>query len=218
MSKKRRTFDRDDGTEFEVRCLRCSGDTRHHVIRSVSDFWSEQDIGFQNTLQIIECRGCGFLSVRHDQSTSEDGPDYDSMTGEKFEVDYGKYYPLRARPELQDANLLPYQVREIYREILTAHASGLLLLAQVGLGCLIEAVCDDLHQEGTLRKKVDALVATHVLRESEAALLHRILDIRNAAAHKLSRVSSDTMGRAIGVVEHLLVSLYLLDARRDELR
>lgn len=217
ISQKRRTFDRDDGAEFLVRCLRCSNDTRHHVIRSVSDFWNDQDIGFQNTLQIIECKGCTFLSVRHDESSSEDGPDYDAMTGERFEVDHGKYYPLRARPEIQDAYLLPHQVRQIYHEVLTAHASGLLLLAQVGLGCLIEAVCEDLQQEGPLRRKVEALVTAHVLRETEAALLHKILDIRNDAAHKLTRIAPKTLTNAVAVVEHLLVSLYLLEARRRDL-
>jgi hypothetical protein len=214
MSEKRRTFDRDDGAEFMVTCLQCAGATRHHVIRSVSDVWTEHEFAFQNTFQIVECRGCKTLSVRHDQSSSEDAVQYDAVTGEQYEPDNGKYYPLRSHPELPDAHFLPFRVGSVYREVLTAHASGLPILAQVGLGCLIEAICDDLHQQGTLRNKINGLIAGHVLREAEAAALHRILDLRNDAAHRLEAISEEALSNAIGITEHMLVSIYLLEARR----
>lgn len=214
---KNRTFDRDDGAQFTVQCLRCSEETDHHVIRSVSDLWDDGTISYLNSLQIIECRGCKSLSVRHDQSNSEDSPQYDAYTGEQFDIDCANYYPPRARPELRDSNLLPSRMRSVYREVLVAHGVGLQMLAQVGLGCLIEAICDDLGEHGPLRQKIERMVERQILRGPEAKVLHKILDCRNDAAHRLAHMSKDKLAGAIEVVEHVLVALYLLDARRHEL-
>ncbi|RKY19810.1 MAG: hypothetical protein DRQ55_09770 [Planctomycetota bacterium] len=214
---KKRTFDRDDGAQFLVQCLRCSKETDHHVIRSVSDHWDDEPISYLNSLQIIECRGCKSLSVRHDQSSSEDLPQRDAYTGEQFDIDCANYYPPRARSEVRDSDLLPSRIRNVYRELLVAHGVGLHMLAQVGLGCLIEAICDDLGEQGTLRQKIGGLVGRQILRGTEAKVLHKILDCRNDAAHRLTHMSKDKLAAAIEVVEHVLVALYLLDARRHEL-
>jgi hypothetical protein len=172
-----------------------------------------------NKYQTIECQGCGTVSFRHEHENSEDleprqeGNAYVPATTVKL-------YPGRVvgRRELENAYLLPWEIRRIYDETRQALGSGLQVLAGIGLRALVEAVCTERSTAGSnLEKRIDSLVAQGILTPSGSEILHSLRLMGNAAAHEVKPHSIEDLTTALDVVEYVLSGVYLLPAQASNL-
>ncbi len=115
---------------------------------------------------------------------------------------------------MRDAHFLPYGVSQIYRETVDALASAQPILCGIGIGVLIEAVCDEQQAAGnTLQDKIDALAVMRVLSAKDAEFLHELRFLRNEAAHRAKPHTPSQLALAMDIVERLLQGVYILDAR-----
>jgi ribosomal protein S27E len=73
----------DEGSEYKVRCVACQNETRHHVVFSLARHCEDADWWWIDNYQIIQCRGCGSPTFRHERIDA-DSDQYDEVTGESY--------------------------------------------------------------------------------------------------------------------------------------
>ena len=85
------------------------------------------------------------------------------------------------------------------------------VLAGVGVRALVETICDDKQAAGSsLANRIDSLVTLGVLTQDGATILHKIRTLGNSAAHEVKPHSTESLGVAMDVCEHLLEGVYVL--------
>lgn len=217
MPKDTRSFDvnKSAGEVVDVPCIQCRRSTKHKVLVSADlsgeDWYGSNSVQYNVHHQITQCQGCETITFRTSSTNSED-LEYD-RNGELEYVETTDFYPSRneGRTALKDSHLLPSNVRRIYDETLKAMNGDQSVLAGIGLRALIETVCKDRQAAGAnLVAKIDSLVTIGVLTQDGAEILHKIRTLANDAAHEVKPHSSEQLGLALDVAEHLLQGVYVL--------
>jgi len=215
--KTTESTNRDEGSEYQVRCVACQNETRHHVLLSLKRSTEDGDWWRVETYQIIQCRGCGSPTFRYER-TDPDSQQTDGETGESFSASEVSLYPYRdTKPELAKARFFPLGVQTVYREVLLAIGAHIPVLAAVGLRTLVEAACRDLGAAGNLKSMIEGLATKGILRAEEAEILHLLRDAGNASAHEARAFTQGELLNALTMVEHILTTVYLLPHHRREL-
>lgn len=152
-STKNVELNKSQNAELELPCIKCLGKTTHKVLVSVDVRGEETDgdwsLDWCDDYQIVECSGCKSKSFRNVSSNSED---YYPISDTEWE--YGELellYPSRieGRKTLEnDEHYLPFKVRRIYKETLSALNNNSPVLAGIGLRALIETICKEQNAEG----------------------------------------------------------------------
>lgn len=197
----------------KVACKKCNRLTNHKVWTIVTCSWDVPGPDIQGTdhYEIISCLGCEEVSFRLSSTNSEDY--YTDEEGDYHQIFTEEIFPnrLAGRSPLVDQYRLPHKVREIYRETHSALSTKLKILAGVGIGALIEAVCLEEKAKGrNLSKKIDDLAKKGVLTEKNAAILHKTRFLRNRSAHELEAASDAELSVAFDILENLLQTIYII--------
>ena len=75
----------------------------------------------------------------------------------------------------------------------------------------METICREKGlKKRTLERKLDGLVTEGVITQSGADILHSLRFMGNAAAHEVNAHTTDELGTAMDVIEHLLRGVYIL--------
>lgn len=209
------TVTKDDGVgeEIQASCAKC-GDGKTHIIRSSIKEYNADEYNhgalfeWIDKFQVIQCGGCKNYSFRKTQSNSED---FDPMSGDHPEV--VELFPSRVkgRAALNDHELLPAALQQIYLETLRALNSDQPVLAGIGIRAIVETVCKE--QKATERKleiKINDLVSKQVLTREGANILHKLRVLGNKSAHDVKPHDVQQLGFAFDVIDNLLSSVYIL--------
>jgi hypothetical protein len=180
---------------------------------------SEKELTIWEDFQIVQCRGCDSLSFRKDfRSTDEFG--VGEERGGEILLGHEEIYPPRVvgRPIVDRFHLLPHEVKAIYLETHKALCSQQPVLTGIGIRALIETVCKERVIPGrNLAERIDGLVDAGVLTKSGAEILHKLRTMGNLAAHEVRPHSESELGMAFGVVDHLLLGVYILPSMSNSL-
>ena len=202
--------------EVRLQCAKCSGETRHTIIRSAEYVSNYEDSGFSITVwdeyQIVECNGCQALSFRHASRNTEDF-DINPESGTDILNEKVTVYPYRlaGHSEIHDSYLLPSAIQRAYEETLQAMRVGMPVLAGVGIRAIVETICKDRGAKGrNLEDRIDNLVAQGVLTSDGADILHSLRIMGNDAAHEVKPHTIADLTTALTVVEHTLQGIYIL--------
>lgn len=196
-------------------CAICNGSTNHFVL--VEHREQENDpYAWAVNRRIVQCCGCDHKSFREEQEDLEF-----TFTDEEGEEDYPvtiKIYPKPSpgQKEIADALDIPELVQRIYKETILAIREGAMILAGLGLRGTIEAVCNDREIRGrTLDQRISKLALDGFISKNDANRLHAIRFLGNDAAHEIAKPKDGQINVALRIVEHLLISVYLLDAEAE---
>jgi hypothetical protein len=207
-------LNKSQNNEVQVPCLQCTGSTAHEVVVSLdqSGHDSSCDVNWQQSYQIIRCKGCKFISFRDANTNSED---YVQIGHDEWEYAISEIlYPSRieGRRDLGDAvRFLPPDTQRVYRETLKALGNSSPVLAGIGLRALMETVCKERQAAGAnLFKQIDDLANQQVLTPAGANILHKIRTLGNAAAHEVKPHTEKQLGLALDILENLLKNVYIL--------
>ena len=220
MAKERTEVKAPPKEEKLLACAECARLTHHRVLAAVS--WSGEspdgDIHAWEEFWIVQCRGCKALSFCSESTNTEDvGHD---AKGEEFLIPTIKLYPSRivGREKLERAVQLPYQIYRVYDEVHAALSNDLNVLAGIGIRAIVEAVCQNEGlDKGSLEKKINDLAARGTVTKAGATILHNLRFMGNAAAHEVKAHTTEELGTAMDVIEHLLTGVYILPARAKKL-
>ncbi|QNP59499.1 DUF4145 domain-containing protein [Paenacidovorax monticola] len=144
---------------------------------------------------------------------------------ETFDGDYGHktvvlIYPsvIQDHKPLEDTFYIPKLIRKIYNQTLNTLSSGAYVLASIGLRATIEATCNHLLISGaTLEKRIDQLVKSGHVSNSDRKLLHAIRFLGNDAAHNITEPKHAEIRVALDIVEHILNTLFVLPKKARSL-
>ena len=227
------------GEISELQCSKCNRPTRHLVLQSVDQEWSEQVVRHDpdscvngsEHYQIVQCQGCDTISFRHLSWFSEAQDLDDDGTTERL-------YPKRSdnRRLARDFRDLPLTLRRIYRETVDCYNSESYTLCAAGLRAIVEGLCAEqgvedgpvevVKKDGTkqtkrnrnLEGKIYGLFEKDILRKKDADILHQHRYLGNEAVHELAQPSPSELTLAIEILEHTLATLYEIPEKAEDLR
>ncbi len=193
-------------------CAGCGRETRHDIL--FSHVKSEYEYRMDDVYSIVRCCGCLTTSFRRQVFNFEDA--YPKSDGE-WDVPTETYlYPsvLVGHKELSNAYAIPTMVGDIYRQTVKAIQDGSYTLAGIGMRTTVEAICKSKKITGTLEKRIDGL-AKNLISKKDAERLHALRFMGNDAAHDIKPSDITSLMMALRIVEHLIISLYVLDYDAD---
>jgi hypothetical protein len=160
--------------------------------------------------EILECQECGAISMRHRHASSEDF--FTDEAGETEYIERSTLFPPRSLRDtaLAPAYELPHPIQPLYLEASSGLDAGLTHLVALALSPLLEATLKDQGTTGrTTFDRINAAVGKGLITTSEAEILHKIRDIRNAADHEAEVPLPEAIAASFEVIERLLHRLYV---------
>ena len=192
----------------------CDRDTKHEILFSVEE--SKYEYRLDRIYQVVSCRGCETKSFREVVVDYEDAFQID---GDEWEVpkDVSSYPAvLNGHQALPGIYRAPRLVREIYGQSLDAIKYQSNVLAGIGLRATIEAICNERQVTGrSLEARIDKLAKLGFISQNDTDRLHAIRFLGNDAAHEIQSAELEGLLVALRIVEHLIVSVYILDKDAD---
>ena len=192
-------------------CRYCGHETNHSILSEISEVFREE-YSCEYKYQIVECMGCATKSFRR---IFEDNESAYQISNDDWEVPITiDVYPnfIKGHRSLGGDYYLPDIVGRIYKEVLLALQENALILASLGLRGTVEAVCNDLNVTGgNLEVRISKLAAAGYISKKDAERLHGIRFMGNDAAHEIKQPALKPLNIALKIVEHLLLSLYILE-------
>lgn len=181
----------------------------------------EDDCGHGNSIsygsryETVKCGGCETVYFRKTTWNSEDvDHDYDENGHTiSFCNETETLYPeiKKERNTIRDFELLPKNIRKIYRETVIALESEQPILTGIGIRAILETICKDKDTKGKLVSQIGQLHTKGVLSKNGADLLHKLRILGNASAHDIKPHSTLQLSLALDVLDNLLLNVYILE-------
>ncbi len=194
-------------------CNSCGRETKHVVLqtRTTSDFEVIAECGevsWEDTFEMLECRGCESVKLRHTHSFSEiDG----------LEVRY--YPPPLARKSPTWAHKAKHPIPLLLEEVYSALHAGSRFLAVAGARTILDAVLlDKVGDIGSFEARLEELEKQGFVGKKNREFLVIALEAGNAAAHRGYRAKEDEVQHVMDIVENLLQAVYALDKAAESLK
>lgn len=195
-------------------CSSCDRDTKHDVLFSVEE--SEYEYRVDKSYQVVQCCGCETKSFRKVSAYIEDAY---QIAEDEWEVPKDIHsFPaiLKGHRTVPDIARAPDTVSSIYTESLAAIKNQSFTLAGIGLRATIEAICNERNVTGrNLEIRIDKLGKAGFVSQADADRLHAIRFMGNDAAHEIQAADLEGLLVALKIIEHLIVSIYILDRDAD---
>jgi ribosomal protein S27E len=223
------TENKSKGDICKVLCTDCKHETNHEVLYSLLLHKKEEFEEYswhEDEYQVVRCLGCNEISFRIIKSDSE----LQNLETGYYDV-AEIIYPRRTKETINGKIYLnlPSTIKTLYNETIDCYNNNILLLCAAGLRSLIEGICQDkesgtvLKDDGTknisknLEGKINGLYKKGILTEDYAKVLHEHRYLGNKAVHELSIPSRSELELAIGIIEHILDSIYEIPAKGNKL-
>ena len=205
-------------TETErVHCNRCGGQRRHELLHKEEFEW-EEDIGDgmiisgANIYELLKCRGCDHVVVRHKSWFSED---FDPDSGQPV-VNTILYPPAtyRKQPdwltELLFVSLFDDSIQSLVEEIYIALQNDAPRLATMGIRALLEKIMiDKVGDKGNFRSNLDAFQGAGFISESQREVIEPVLDAGHATIHRGFKPNKKDVGLLMDITESVIESIYI---------
>ncbi|HHA1306298.1 TPA: DUF4145 domain-containing protein [Enterobacter kobei] len=221
-------------------CEKCRRSTKHSIVTSYELTGQEEcgpygyTIDWQESYQVIQCRGCDELSFRKESWFSEDmgymGDD-DFYDGKTITL-----YPKRSEETRtpKDFVEVPRKLRNLYIESIDTFNNDSYILTAAGLRALIEGLCAELKikdgpvertEKGIVRivrarnleGKIAGLKEKGILTAAGAAFLNEHRFMGNEAVHSLKKPSREDISLAFDLIEHCFETIYVMPVKASEL-
>lgn len=210
----------EDDFLMRIYCGKCHTVTNQKILKKaeesslrVRDEWPES----WREHYFCQCAGCeaySYAVAEYDEADFD--PEIQDMTR------HWTTYPhaFGSRSLAFDEGLLPLSVSEVYSECVQAFNANLNILAAVGLRALIELICkQELNEDrAKLEKLIGDMEEKRLLSKTQAATLHSLRFMGNAAAHKVQRASRAELLAALEIAESMLNAVYILPDLRSRIR
>ena len=195
-------------------CSSCDRDTKHGILFSAEE--TEYEYRIDLSYQVVQCCGCETKSFRKVLAYIEDAYQTESDGWEVPRDIHSFPAILKGHRTVPDIARAPRTVRSIYTESLAAIKNQSFTLAGIGLRATIEAICNERTVKGSnLEIRIDKLAKAGFVSQADVDRLHAIRFMGNDAAHEIQAADLDGLLIALKIIEHLIVSIYILDRDAD---
>jgi hypothetical protein len=197
----------------QAHCNYCSG-TRQHDLLFSHRVVDESDEGYGpwsiSIHELLACKGCNTVCVRHKQQFSED-----TIWEEEPPVHVSYYPPALYRRLPQWFNLLDMQeafkpICGLIREIYTALQNDSRRLAVMGIRSLVEHVMiDKVGDNNSFAKNLDEFHRAGYISRVQRDVLAITIEAGHAVMHRNFNPELGDLVSLISVVENILESIYV---------
>lgn len=213
-------------------CNQCVGTRDHDTLHRETTDWlhdngedphSRQynEISGSDIYEMLRCRGCGYVSMRHSSWCSED---YDDDGGP---VERVKYFPpaiSRRKPGWLNSFDSPFWlgdsvVEQLLEEIYSALHNDSRRIAAMGVRALLEHVMiDGVGDQGSFLANIEAFADAGHLSHTQRERLQTILEAGHASIHRDFKPSKEDLKTLLDISEGLIADVYIHPARTDKLK
>ena len=198
-----------DGKTEWVHCNQCLRKTRHEVITfrilKESEEIEVEDgqtfpIDWQTTYTMLECRGCGSVTLRRRVVTHDMGGS-----------DNTEYYPPPVSRQIPRWHYdLPKEFQSLMKEVYAALHANSKCLALMGARALVDLFMNvSIGDIGGFQKKLEKLVEDGYLSKKNKEILEPALDAGHAATHRAHTPTTEDVNVVFDIVENLIQALAL---------
>jgi len=187
-----------------VHCNQCLRKTRHEVI-AVRKLEEHEDAGsgdwidWTTTYAMLECRGCGAVTLRR------------GVISNTLDMDETTYYPPPIARQIPRWHYeLPNEFRYLLKESYIALHAGSKRLAIMGARSLVDLFMNTaLGDIGGFKQKLDKLVENGYLSRQNRDVLEVALEAGHAVVHRGHKPEVDDVNLVFDIVENLLQTMVL---------
>ena len=190
-----------------VHCNQCLGQTQHEVVavrkRTETDTIGDEDyqseITGTTTYTMLECRGCGTVTLRR------------RIICDEVDIDCTDFFPPAVSRQLPRwCSDLPSEFSKLLRETYAALHADSRRLAVMGARALVDLfMTKTLGDVGGFTVKMNRLVAEGYLSVQERGVLETALDAGHAVIHRGHIPKPEDVNTVFDIVENLLQQLAL---------
>ena len=183
-------------------CSECDGDKNHRKLFSKIPKSTSKTV---EEFCVVECMGCDTVSFLQILQLSRRTRPYHFNYPKDETFVYYAFLPD------QYIKKLPKSVLKLYEEVVIAFQAESSILCGVGLRGLVEAICIDQKIRGrNLHEKIKKLHTEGWISKSELPILDKLRLIGNDSAHKIRSWPMRKLELALGIINHVLTSIYIL--------
>jgi len=193
-------------------CNDCGRDTDHDILKSHETSGHDENTGWSTVFQMIECRGCHFISLKRTFDFSE----WDGLQIEYFPPPISRKKPVWGKSFLLNA---PIELQELLNEVYSALHANNRRLGTMGARALLDIVIvNKVGDVGRFDQKLDALESNHLISKTQREFLEAALNAGNAASHQGHCPTAEGLNSVMDIVESIISQIYVLPDAAEELR
>jgi len=219
------------GTDSDVKsyCNKCGGSRNHLVLHKEDFYWSEVydaehgiSIDGSDTYELLRCRGCEFVSMRHSSWFSEDIDENGSPNVSVVQYppatlrrkrDWGS--SLKVHGNLRD---MPEHISRPLDEIYIALQNNCLRLATMGIRSLLEQVMiEKVGDCGAFAKTLNTFHEQGFISNIQKDSVHSAIEAGHAVTHRDFTPSVADLTTLLDITENLIEILYVHPEHRNYL-
>jgi hypothetical protein len=198
---------------IQAPCNDCGRKTDHVILKRHVTRGSDDETWWETIFDMLECRGCHFISLRRTSNFSE----YENPVIEYFPPPISRREPSWIGELAMNVPIelgLPDLLTEIYSAL---HANNR-RLATMGARTLLDVVMTDkVTDVGRFDQKLDALEKEFVTKK-QREFLEAALDVGNAVSHRGHCPTAKQLDQVMDIVESILQQIYVLPNAAVELK
>lgn len=199
-------------------CNKCGGDCNHEILHIEKSDWNDEEHGIwgNDSYEMLKCRGCESIKLRHTSYFSED-------SGEP-RVTYFPPPVFRHEPrwfldfwlELKGSEEV---VHSLLSEVYVALQNNQTALAAMGIRAVLEhimtAKCGD---NGTFAKNLEQFESAGLISRVQRQNIETILEVGHAAIHRAFRPLSDDLITLVDIAESVVENVYIHGPKVERLK
>lgn len=189
----------------KAHCNKCHGDRNHEILFIETTSWSDDKIGISGSdkYEMLKCRGCDRVIIRHTQWISE--------LPEPFVYFYP---PLMSRTEpawIRDMRGRSARLaRRLLREIYIGVQNNMRALATMGVRALMEyTMVDSVGDQGTFNKNLAEFERQGFISNKQRDILNIVLEAGHATTHRAYQPTDDDLAACIDIAESVMQNVYV---------
>jgi hypothetical protein len=161
-----------------------------------------------DSYELIECGGCGRISLRHAWTWLDDG---------KMEVRYFPSPMSRRQPDWSLNLILGFeggpeeeQLGNLFGEIYQAIAADQVLLGAMGIRAFLERVMiAKVGDKGTFANNLKAFHEGGYISQVQKEAMSKVLDAGSAVIHRLFKPTAEELNTALDIMEGIYAAIYV---------
>ncbi len=200
----------------KAHCNTCLGERNHEVLFAETTSWFHDEAGFggRDQYEMLKCRGCDSVILRHSSWFSEDRPANASV----------HYYPpatCRKEPAwLLDMSGKGAQfARSLLGEIYIGMQNGMKMLTAMGIRSLMEYVMiDSVGDHESFGKNLAEFASKGFISQKQRSILDVVLDAGHAATHRSYKPTDADLATSVDIAETVIQTVYVHPDKAAELK
>jgi hypothetical protein len=214
--------DQPETATVRAHCNHCGGERQQLVRSACVKEGGDEEIQWSDKYEILECRGCEELSVRHQHFFDDYQFDDDSglPTGRIPGVVTNYYPPALSREMPRWFSKLEDKIlRDVLVEVYGNLQAGYSTTAAAGARILIDRTMSlTVGDGGGFKERLRAMVERGVIGQDEQNLMETMTEAGSAATHRGYQPDIDQLNTILDTIENLLHRTFVLKKEAESVR